>query len=148
MLRSVFRVAALGLVLGAACARIPARPPQLPPPVTRLYEQPYPVVWDTVRVDLNSDPRLELDTVDKRGRFVAWERTNSLILLLNSRNVVTVNLEAVGESNTRMVLQMSHQKYDAGGLTRPAMYHPPHHAERAYSASYRHASRSSRGSCR
>ena len=124
MMRFLLRTIPLMLVLGAACSRVPARPPALPDPVTRLYSHGYLVVWDTVRVDLVNDPRLDMDTIDKAGRFVAWEKTNSLFLLLNARNVVTVALEPVGADKTRMVLQMHHEKYDTGGWRRPAGWYP------------------------
>lgn len=123
----MFRVIRFGSVLllaTLACSRIPARPPALPEPITRLYPNSYLIVWDTVRVDLNNDGRLELDTIDKEGRFVAWERTNSLLLLLNKRNVVTVDLEPLSAERTRMTLQMSAQKYDTGGWSRPAGWYP------------------------
>ena len=116
-------VALLGIGTGA-CARLPATPPALPPPVTRLYQQPYLIVWDTVRVELNNTADLELDTIDKAGRFVAWEPTNTLFLLLARRNVVTVTVEPLGEQAARMVLQMSAQKYDTGGWSRPAGWYP------------------------
>ncbi len=113
------------LLLGtAACSRLPAVPPALPAPVTRLYQRQYPIVWDTVRVDLNNQAGIEVDSIDKAGRFVAWERTNNLFLLLNRRNVITISLEPVGEDATRMVLQMSAQKYDTGGWSRPAGWYP------------------------
>lgn len=124
MRRILAASAAVALLSGAACSSIPATPPQLPPPVTRLYPRPYRIVWDTVRVDLNNRPNLEVDTIDKAGRFVAWERTNNLFLLLNRRNVVTISLEPAGENSTRMVLQMSAQHYDSGGWTRPAGWYP------------------------
>lgn len=124
-MRRIRAAGACVLLLGmAACSRTPPGPAALPPPVTRLYEAPFDVVWDTVRVDLNNQPGLELDTIDKLGRFVAWERTNVLLLLLAHRDVVTVALEPVGPAATRMVLQMSAQRYDTGGWSRPADWYP------------------------
>lgn len=125
MPRTVGRVAALAaLLLAGACASAPTAPPPQPPPVTRLYDRSFPVVWDTVRVELNNEPRLEVDTIDKRGRFVAWERTSNFLLLLRHRNVATITLEQLGEDKTRLALQMSAQNYDAGGFTRPAGWYP------------------------
>ena len=122
MPRNLHILAALAAlaVLGPACATAPASPPPLPPAQTRLYDKAFPIVWDTVRVELNNDPRLEVDTIDKAGRFLAWDRTNNWLLLLAQRNVVTLTLESLGEKKTRMVLQISAEQYDTGGWTRPA----------------------------
>lgn len=105
-----------------SCAS-PAEYPDMPPPMTKVVPANFEKTFDVARSVLNEDQRLVLHTVDNAGRFVAWEETGGFIFFQH-RTVLDIRLESAGPEETKVTMHMSAEKYEMGGLTRPAGWYP------------------------
>lgn len=123
LLRSGGAAGVLLVVITMASCASPAEYPAMPPPMTRVLPASFQETFDAARSVLTDDRRLVLHTVDNAGRFVAWEKTGGFIFFQH-RTVLDIELESVGPEETKVAMRMSAEKYEMGGLTRPAGWYP------------------------
>lgn len=115
----------LALLVGIALASCASPPeyPAMPPPTTKVLPSSFQETFDAARSVLDEDQRLVLHTVDNAGRFVVWEKTGGFIFFQH-RTILDIRLEPVGPEETKVTMRLSAEKYEMGGLTRPADWYP------------------------
>ncbi len=123
LLRSGGAAAVLAVVIALASCASSAEYPAMPPPMTKVLPASFQKTFDATRSVLDEDRRLVLHTIDNAGRFVAWEKTGGFIFFQH-RTVLDIRLEPVGPEQTKVVMHMSAESYEMGGLTRPAGWYP------------------------
>ena len=79
--------------------------------------------FKATRTVLREDPRLVLDTLDKAGRFIAFEKVGGFIFFRH-RTILDIKLESLGPEETKITLRLNAEDYEMGGLTRPAGWYP------------------------
>jgi hypothetical protein len=77
----------------------------------------------TTKAVLQEDPRLDLHTLDKAGRFIAYEKVGGFIFFRN-RTILDIRLEPVSPAETKIAMSMEAENYEMGGFTRPAGWYP------------------------
>jgi len=120
VLRATF--CGLALVFLVSCASSP-KYPVYPEPTTRVLPASFDEVFRSALTVLKHDDRLELHTIDKAGRFVAWEKTSGFIFFRH-RAVFDIGLSREGENATKISMKLSAEDYETGGLTREAGWYP------------------------
>ncbi|MBI4831965.1 MAG: hypothetical protein HY801_10520 [Candidatus Lindowbacteria bacterium] len=116
-------LASLGCLVLASCASAPPQYPAAYAPQPKTAPVELETVFQTARRVLNNDGRLVVDTVDKAGRFIAYEKTSGLIFLRH-RTILDIRLEAVGPDQTKISVSAKAQDYEIGGFTREAGWYP------------------------
>ncbi len=112
----------LACALFVSCAS-PPEYPVYPPPETRTLSAGFDDSFRAALTVLREDARLELDTIDKAGRFIAKEKATGFILFRH-RSVLDIRLEAAGPAETKMSVRLSAEDYEMGGFTREAGWYP------------------------
>jgi hypothetical protein len=115
-------LALVAFVLISCASATPQYPPLYAPEPTTLPVS-FNVAFEAARKALDNDGRLILDTVDKAGRLVAYERTSGIIFLRH-RTILDIKLETVGPEQTKISMRAKAQDYELGGLTREAGWYP------------------------
>ena len=85
-------------------------------------------VWEGTRQAL-LDHNYEIYTRDKRGLFVAYTKVKRRLFILPHRTQLTVTVEAVSASETRLSVETIHQKYRVSLLTYPDWRDDPEPAQ-------------------
>lgn len=111
----------VGLVL-ASCASAPEYP-VYPAPTTRIVSVGFESAFMAALKVLREDARLDLHTIDKAGKFLAWEKTSGF-MFFRHRTVFDIALEPVGEDKTKITMTLRAENYDMGGFTREAGWYP------------------------
>jgi hypothetical protein len=110
-----------GLLL-ASCASAPEYP-VYPQPTTKILPFSYEDTFKSALAVLKRDERLELHTIDKAGRFLAWEKTTGFILFRH-RTILDIELKPEGPDATKVTMKLAAEDYETGGLTREAGWYP------------------------
>lgn len=120
----LFTVAVALVVVGAcvSCSSTPSYP-TYPPPLTGTVNIHQNEAFQIARSVLNEDPRLDVHTVDKDGRFVVFEKTRG-ILFFQNRTILDIRVEPIDAEATKITMNMKAEAYSMGGLTRPAGWYP------------------------
>ncbi len=117
--------AAVALLIGAAfvsCSSAPAYP-AFPPPLTGTVPVDHQRAFQIARSVLNEDPRLDVHTVDKDGRFVAFEKTSG-ILFFQKRTILDIRIEPIDAEETKITMRLKAEAYTMGGLKHAAGWYP------------------------
>jgi hypothetical protein len=120
-LRLVIALCLAGLVF-TSCASAPEYP-VYPAPTTKVLSAGYEDTFKAALVVLRGDERLELHTIDKAGRFLAWEKATGFIFFRH-RTILDIELEPSGADETKMTLKLKAENYEMGGFTREAGWYP------------------------
>jgi hypothetical protein len=72
---------------------------------------------------LKHDDRLELHTIDKAGRFVAWEKTSGFVFF-RQRTVLDIELRPEGTDGTLIIMKLTAEDYEMGGYRHEAGWYP------------------------
>jgi hypothetical protein len=95
----------------------------MPPPITKQIPVGFLQAFKATKSVLNEDPRLVLHTLDKAGRFVAWEKAGGIVFFRH-RTVLDIRLESVDAEETRISIFLSAEDYETGGFKLPADWYP------------------------
>ncbi|MBI5116886.1 hypothetical protein HZA56_10465 [Candidatus Poribacteria bacterium] len=120
---TAFPMLALVALVLISCATAPSQYPPAFAPESKTLPASFDSAFEAGRKVLNNDGRLLLDTVDKAGRLIAYERTSGLIFLRH-RTILDVKFEATGPQETKISMRAKAQDYEIGGLTREAGWYP------------------------
>lgn len=105
-----------------SCTSVPEYPVS-PPPTVRVLPVGEETAFYIVRDVLLADARLEINTIDTRGRIIAYEKTSGFILWQH-RTILDFFLEPIDPNQTRITMYLRAEQYESGGLTRPAGWYP------------------------
>jgi hypothetical protein len=94
-----------------------------PPPTVRVLPVGEQTAFYLVRDVLLDDARLEINTIDTKGRIIAYEKTSGFILWQH-RTILDFFLEPIDPNHTRITMYLRAEQYESGGLTRPAGWYP------------------------
>ena len=119
--RLVILLCLAGLVF-VSCASAPEYP-IYPAPTTRTLSAGYDDAFKATLAVLRGDERLELHTIDKKGKFLAWEKTAGFIFFRH-RTILNIELEPSGAGETKITLKLKAEDYEMGGFTREAGWYP------------------------
>jgi len=106
----------------ASCASAPPYP-LYPAPTTRVVPAGFDDAFMAALTVLRNDERLELDTIDKAGRFIAMEKTSGFIFFRH-RTILDMTLEPVGEKETKIVMKLKAEDYEMGWFTLESGWYP------------------------
>ena len=122
--RAAGKIAVILLACAAlcSCASGPDYPVFLPP-ITKHVPAGLLDTFLAASTVMDNDPRLDLHTLDKSGRLIAFEKTSGFIFFRH-RTIIDINLKSVGPQETRIIMYLSAEDYEMGGLTRPADWYP------------------------
>ena len=115
-------VVLLTCVALCSCASGPDYP-SFPPPITKDVHSSLLDTFLAAKTVMDNDPRLDLQTLDKAGRLIAFEKTSGFIFFRH-RTIIDINLKPVGPQETSIIMNLSAEDYEMGGLTRPADWYP------------------------
>jgi len=117
--------AVVALIIGAAFVSCSSAPvyPTFPPPLTGTVAVDHKEAFQIARSVLNEDPRLDVHTVDKDGRFVVFEKTSG-ILFFRKRTILDIRLEPIDAEQTKFTMRLKAEAYGMGGLTHAAGWYP------------------------
>jgi hypothetical protein len=119
---AVVLILCAGGILIGSCASAPKHP-TYPAPTTTVLPVGFADAFDAARGVLKDDQRLILHTVDKAGRFVAYERAGGFVFFRH-RTILDLQLEPVGQAETKLTMSLKAEDYEMGGLTLPAGWYP------------------------
>lgn len=97
--------------------------PVFPAPLETTVAAGFPDVFESARLSIKADDRLEMDTIDKAGRFIVREKTRGFIFFQH-RTVLDIRLEPVSAEETRITMNMTAEDYEMGGFRRAAGWYP------------------------
>jgi hypothetical protein len=101
-----------------SCTSVPEYPVS-PPPTVRVLPVGEQTAFHIVRDVLLADSRLEINTIDTKGRIIAYEKTSGFIFWQH-RTILDFFLEPIDPTQTRITMYLRAEQYESGGLTRPA----------------------------
>ena len=105
-----------------SCASAPQYP-VYPTPTTKVLPAPYEDAFKSILAVLKHDDRLELHTIDKAGRFLAWEKTSGFVFF-RQRTVLDIELRPEGSDKTNISMKLTAEDYEMGGFRREAGWYP------------------------
>jgi len=105
-----------------SCASAPEYP-VFPPPISKNVSAGLLDTFLAASDVMKADPRLDLHTLDKSGRLIAFEKTSGFIFFRH-RTIIDINLESIGPEETKIMMHLSAENYETGGLSRPADWYP------------------------
>ena len=105
-----------------SCASAPQYP-VYSTPTTKVLPASYEDVFKSALAVLKRDARLELHTIDKAGRFLAWEKTSGFIFFRH-RTILDVELRPEGADATNISMKLTAEDYEMGGFKREAGWYP------------------------
>lgn len=105
-----------------SCASAPQYP-VYPEPTTKVLPASYEDAFKSALAVLKHDARLELHTIDKAGRFLAWEKTSGFIFFRH-RTILDIELESEGAGATKISMKLTAEDYEMGGFRREAGWYP------------------------
>ena len=121
MLLSLALVCLVGLVFVSCASTLEYS--AYPAPTTMTLSAGYDDAFKATLAVLRRDERLELHTIDKAGRFLAWEKTAGFIFFRH-RNILNIELESSGDAETKVTLKLKAEDYEMGGFTHEAGWYP------------------------
>lgn len=112
----------LACVVLVSCAS-PPEYPVLPPPITTQVHAGFMDTFKAASIVLEEDARVDLHTLDKAGRLIAFEKTSGFVFSRH-RTILDLNLESFGPEETKISMKLSAEDYEMGGFTLPAGWYP------------------------